>query len=114
MYIIFFIILFFVFLYFFMPFTEKFSDKLEIDYYVITSKNEIRLKNIEEQQKKINNNKDNNNKDNIEIQKIDAVMGVNLDLNKLVVDKILSNKFLSDDDDDVDVIRVFGGKNKLF
>jgi len=75
-----------------MPFTEKFSDKLEIDYYVITSKNEIRLKNIEEQQKKINNNKD-----NIEIQKIDAVMGVNLDLNKLVVDKILSNKFLSDD-----------------
>jgi hypothetical protein len=27
---------------------------------------------------------------------------------------VLSNKFLSDDDDDVDVIRVFGGKNKLF
>jgi GR25 family glycosyltransferase involved in LPS biosynthesis len=67
-------------------------NSLEIDYYVITSKNDIRLKNIEEQEKKINNNKY-----NINIQKIDSVMGTNLDLNKLVFDKILSDRFLSYD-----------------
>jgi GR25 family glycosyltransferase involved in LPS biosynthesis len=61
-----------------------------IDFYVITNKNNIRLKNIEEQENKINKNSGNS----IKIIKIDAVMGVDLDLNKLVSDGILSEKYI--------------------
>jgi hypothetical protein len=68
--------------------TELFKSN-NIDYYVISIPNKDRLNNIEKQTNIINNNINNNNINNIIIQKIDAVIGIDTDLNDLVKKNIL-------------------------
>ena len=70
---------------------EKFNLINNIDYYVITMKNKNRIDNINKQTDIINKNSNGNN---IFINKIDAVIGVNTDLNELVKQKILSPDYL--------------------
>jgi len=62
-----------------------------IEYCVITMQKQDRLENIKKQEDKINQNVPANEK--INIRKIDAVVGANLDLNKLVSDKLLAPEF---------------------
>jgi len=63
----------------------------DIDYYVITMKNEERLQNIKVQLDKINENCDDSNK--IRITQVDAVVGADLDLKSLVDSHILAPDF---------------------
>jgi GR25 family glycosyltransferase involved in LPS biosynthesis len=66
---------------------EFFTNIENVDFYVITMGNEDRLINIKNQIEKMNNNNDTYN---VSINKIDAVVGKNLDLDQLIKDGILT------------------------
>jgi len=71
---------------------ENFDNNKNIDYYVVTMKKPDRLENIALQTNNINKNVD--EKDKITIQQIDAVVGVDLDMNELVKEKIVSPEYI--------------------
>jgi len=73
---------------------ENFDNNENIDYYTITMKKPDRLENIALQTNLINKNAD--EKDKITIQLIDAVVGVELDMNELVKQKIVSPEYIVD------------------
>jgi len=68
------------------------NDKI-IDYYVITMRNTARLENIINQENKINKNADKK----IKINLVDAVVGKNLDINKLIEENVVSLEFGNED-----------------
>jgi GR25 family glycosyltransferase involved in LPS biosynthesis len=70
--------------------TEYFESKSEIDYYVITMKNPERIENINQQKNKLKQQGT-----PIDIQLVDAVVGVDLNLNELIKTEILSPHFKS-------------------
>ena len=90
--IVFFIIIFLLFVWYLVyPYNlENFEMDKKLDFYVITMKNPDRLKNIEEQEGKINKNVT----EKIKIELIDAVVGVDLDLKNMVSEGILSPEFV--------------------
>jgi GR25 family glycosyltransferase involved in LPS biosynthesis len=90
--IVFFIIIFLLFVWYLVyPYNvENFEMDKKLDFYVITMKNPDRLKNIEEQEGKINKNVT----EKIKIELIDAVVGVDLDLKNMVNEGILSPEFV--------------------
>ena len=90
-YILFIILLFVIFIAELYKNKEPFVYNSTIDFYVITMKNENRLKNIENQiQKQMNimNTNDNKNNENnsfdFSIEKVDAVVGKNIDIHQLI------------------------------
>jgi len=70
--------------------TEPFEPKLKIDYYVITMKNPERIENINQQIDKLKQQGT-----PIQIELVDAVVGVDLNLNDLIKTEILSPNFKS-------------------
>ena len=70
--------------------TESFEPKLKIDYYVITMKNPERIENINQQIDKLKQQGT-----PIQIELVDAVVGVDLNLNDLIKTEILSPNFKS-------------------
>ena len=70
--------------------TEPFQPKSEIDYYVITMNNPERIENINQQKNKLKQQGT-----PIDIQLVDAVVGVDLNLNELIKTEILSPHFKS-------------------
>lgn len=79
--------------YIFLPVnTENFDNNKNINYYVVAMKKPDRLENIALQTYNINKNLD--KKDKITIQQIDAVVGVDLDMNELVKQKIVSPEYI--------------------
>jgi len=86
-----FITIFFIFIIFFYMLIEKefFTNIETVNFYVITMGNEDRLQNIKNQIEKMNNNNDTYK---VNIDKIDAVVGKNLDLDQLIKDGILTPK----------------------
>lgn len=70
---------------------KYYNATIGIDYYVITMKSNDRLENIEKQLAKINNTSS-----KINIQQVDAVVGVNLDLKTLIDNYTLSPIFYDD------------------
>jgi GR25 family glycosyltransferase involved in LPS biosynthesis len=84
-----FIIIFFIFIIFFYLLIQKefFTNIENVDFYVITMGNPDRLENITRQIEKMNNN---NESYKVTINKTDAVVGKNLDLDQLIKDGILT------------------------
>lgn len=95
MYFLFYLFIFILFLWYITSTYEienfEVNKNQSVEYCVITMQKQDRLENIQKQSDKINQNVSDNEK--INIQKIDAVVGANLDLNKLVNDKLLAPEF---------------------
>jgi len=70
--------------------TESFEPKMEIDYYVITMKKPERIENINQQIDKLKQQGT-----PIQIELVDAVVGLDLNLNDLIKTEILSPNFKS-------------------
>ena len=70
---------------------EEFNLINNIDYYVITMKNKNRIDNIDKQVYIINNSV---NRNKINIEKVDAVIGVDTNMDELVKNKILSPEYV--------------------
>lgn len=70
--------------------TEPFQPNSEIDYYVITMKNKERIENINQQKNKLKQQGT-----PIDIELVDAVVGVDLNLNELIKTEILSPHYKS-------------------
>jgi GR25 family glycosyltransferase involved in LPS biosynthesis len=79
-----FVALLFIWYLFYSGAVEGFSNN--IDYYVITLNHENRIQNIDDQQKKMKT----------KLQKIDGVLGTDLNLNELVEQKIVKPEFAED------------------
>ena len=69
---------------------EPFQPKSEMDYYVITMKNPERIENINQQMNKLKQQGT-----PIDIELVDAVVGVDLNLNELIKTEILSPHYKS-------------------
>jgi GR25 family glycosyltransferase involved in LPS biosynthesis len=70
---------------------EKFKLINNIDYYVITMKNKNRIDNIEKQTDIINKSSNGNK---INIEKVDAVIGIATNMDELVKNKTLSEEYV--------------------
>jgi GR25 family glycosyltransferase involved in LPS biosynthesis len=112
--ILFIILLFVIFIVELYKNKEPFVYNSTIDFYVITMKNEDRLKNIENQiQKQMNimNTNDNKNNENnsfdFSIQKVDAVVGKNIDIHQLIqqnkIDPNILNENIEDFNKNIDI-----------